>query len=74
MIAYRRLISKPWTGCRTNLPIIQELNVQAKKLFLITIQILKFLGHDIKIDGLKNIIIQGKVKRRKNKGRTVFGI
>lgn len=71
IIAYKRFLQIPWIGRKTNVPIIQELNVQAKDRFLVTIQnqILKFLGYVIKIDGLEKIIIQEKVKGKRNEGR-----
>ncbi|KAL4112805.1 hypothetical protein QTP88_016534 [Uroleucon formosanum] len=71
MIVYRRMLRIPWTDHRTNVSIVQELNIQPQDCLLITIQsqILKFFGHVIRRDGIKKDIIQGKVEGKRRIGR-----
>ncbi|CAI6375634.1 unnamed protein product [Macrosiphum euphorbiae] len=71
MIAYRRMLRIPWTDHRKNVSIKQELNIQTQDHLLITIQIqiLKFFGHVIRRDGIEKDIIQGKVERKRSRGR-----
>lgn len=65
MSAYRRMLRISWNDHRTNVSIIQELEIQAQDCLLITIQsqIPKFFGHIIRRDGVEKDIIQRKRSR-----------
>ncbi|KAL4083848.1 hypothetical protein QTP88_029164 [Uroleucon formosanum] len=71
MIAYRRMLRIPWTDHRTNVSIVQELNIQPQDRLLMTIQsqILKFFGHVMRRDGIEKDIIQGKNEGKRSRGR-----
>lgn len=71
IICYRRMMRIPYTAHRTNVSILQELSIDTNNRLLLTIQkqILRFFGHVIRKDGMENLVIQGKVGRRR-RGRS----
>lgn len=72
MVCYRRMLRIPWTDHRTNVSILEELQITDNERLLPTIQrrILKFFGHVIRRDSIEKLIIQGKVEGRRKRGRS----
>lgn len=72
MTSFRRMLRIPWTAHRTNISILQELKLEPKDHLLSTVQrqILKFFGHIVRSDGIKKLVIQGKVDGKRSRGRS----
>lgn len=72
MICYRKMMRIPLTAHRTNVSILNELNIRERNRLLPIIQrrILAFFDHVIRRDGMERFCIQGKVVERRRRGRS----
>lgn len=72
MWAYRRLLRIPWTARRTNVSIINELNIRTRLSTICDRRILKFFGHIIRrpSGNLEKLVVQGKVEGKRLRGRS----
>lgn len=72
MYCYRRMLRIPWTERRTNVSIINELNITNRLSCKIRLKQLKYFGHIMRKspDNMERLIIQGKVEGRRPRGRS----
>lgn len=71
MWCYRRLLRIPWTAHRTNVSILQQLNIKKRLSSFISQQYLKYFGHIArKPEAMEKLIIEGKVEGRRPRGRS----
>lgn len=72
MISYRRMLRIPWTAHRTNVSVLEELNIEPRDRLLPSIQrrMLKFFGHVLRRDGMEKLTIQGMVDGKRTRGRS----
>ena len=72
MWCWRRMLCIPWTARRTNVSILQELNVQRRLSATVRANILKFFGHITRSgeDSIERLVVQGHVEGRRPRGRS----
>lgn len=72
MWAWRRLLRIPWTAHRTNVSILEELQINVRLSTIVRQRILKFFGHVSrrKDDNLEKLMIQGKIEGKRPRGRS----
>ena len=67
---YRRILRIPWTEKRTNMSILQQLNIPENWLLKhIKKRKIKYFGHIKRHDGLEKIILEGMVPGKRGRGR-----
>ncbi|KAK9871609.1 hypothetical protein WA026_012988 [Henosepilachna vigintioctopunctata] len=70
MWVYRRLLRVPWTARRTNISIIEELNIETRLVTKINQSILRYFGHIARRgDSMERLMVEGKVEGRRTRGR-----
>lgn len=72
MWCWRRMLRIPWTARRTNVSILNELNIQDRLSTICRRRILQYFGHITRRDkdNLEKLIVQGKVEGRRPRGRS----
>jgi len=55
---------------KTNQSILKELKIKNRLSTIIKHRILKYFGHTIRQDGLKKLVLQGKVEESRGKRRS----
>ena len=70
MWIYRRISRTPWTDKVTNQHVLQKTNIKITELVqMIRTRKAKFYGHIRRHDSLQRVILEGKVKGKRGRGR-----
>lgn len=71
MWVYRRILRISWTQFRTNVSILQELNINDRLLKKVNRSYLKYFGHIARREGtMERLMVDGKVEGRRGRGRS----
>lgn len=72
MFCWRRMLRIPWTAHRTNLSILNELQVKQRLSSICMQRILKYFGHIARkpSDNLEKLMITGKMDGKRPRGRS----
>lgn len=70
MWCWRRMLRIPWTAKRTNASIINKLQPGQRWSSQVYKKILKYYGHVMRNSNIEGLIIQGKTKGKRRKGRS----
>ncbi|CAH2268569.1 jg20064 [Pararge aegeria aegeria] len=69
-----RRIEVTWTEFRTNISILQEIDIEKRLSALVQSRILKFFGHVSRLesDSIERLVVQGKVEGTRGRGRSLM--
>ena len=61
----------PWTAMRTNISILEVINVERRLLHTIYCRMLRYFGHIARRGGpnLEKVVMQGKIEGKRKQGR-----
>ena len=69
MWLYRRMLKISWTEKKTNEEVLEMANSDREILGNIKSRQLRFVGHILRSSGIEEKIIEGKIERKKRRGR-----
>ena len=65
----RRLLKMPWTAKKSNEDVLKEAGTTRTLINTIRRRQLKFLEHIMRQENMENLVMTGKIERRRSRGR-----